>query len=413
MHKHITIAVVAAAAVGWALASFFGDNAALVHIAALMKVLFLGALKLIIAPLVFFSLISGVLRLGEASRMTELGAWTVGYYLMTTLIAIGIGLVVVTFIHPWTSSPPLANPPPVPEGVTFISAGDDNPAGILGGLLKEILVNPFTALANTNLLAIVANGIAIGLAALLVLPAGSRIPEIVHEITQVVYKLAEWAILLVPVGVLAIVYELTLASDTALIGQLVTFCMVVFLATAFHGLVVLPTIARLFAGKSLRVLFDAVAEPFTVALTTSSSAATLPVSLRAANERLNIDPSVSSFVLPLGATMNMDGTALFEAVAAVFLAYLFGIELDSSTIVLIFVVTMLASVGAPGIPSGSMAGMQVVLLSLGIPLEAIGILLLVERPLDTFRTAVNVEGDLIGCIVVDHRLRAAQPGVPE
>ena len=339
--------------------------------------------------------------------MTQLGGWTVGYYLLTTLIAIGIGLVVVTYIHPWTAHAPLADPPPPPEGVTFIEAGDENPAGIVGGLLERILVNPFTALATTNVLAIVANALAIGIAALIVLPPDSRIPTAVHELTLVIYKLAGWAILLVPFGVLAIVYQLTLASDVTLVGQLVSFVGVVFAATAVHGLVVLPGLAWLLAGARPLPLVRALAEPFTVALTTSSSAATLPVSMRAARDRLGVDSSVSSFVLPLGATMNMDGTALFEAVAAIFLAYLFGIELTSTTVVMIFVVTMLASVGAPGIPSGSMAGMQVVLLTIGIPLEAIGILLLIERPLDTFRTAVNVEGDLIGCVIVDHHVARA------
>tara|TARA_B100000315_G_scaffold258878_1_gene312563 strand:- start:2180 stop:2620 length:441 start_codon:yes stop_codon:yes gene_type:complete len=121
-----------------------------------------------------------------------------------------------------------------------------------------------------------------------------------------------------------------------------------------------------------------------------------------AERELGVGPSVRSFVLPLGATINMDGTALFEGMAAVFLAYLFGIELGAVGTVTVFLLAMLASVGAPGIPSGSLAGMQMVLLAVGIPLEAIAILLLIERPLDTFRTAVNVEGDLIGSAVIEH-----------
>jgi Na+/H+-dicarboxylate symporter len=137
------------------------------------------------------------------------------------------------------------------------------------------------------------------------------------------------------------------------------------------------------------------------ALFTSSSAATLPLSMKTAQENLGVDQARSAFVLPLGATANMDGTALFEGIAAVFLAYMFGIDLGTSGVIAIFLVAMLSSVGAPGIPSGSMAGMQVVLLAVGIPLEAIGLLLLIERPLDTFRTAINVEGDLVGCLVAE------------
>jgi Na+/H+-dicarboxylate symporter len=121
--------------------------------------------------------------------------------------------------------------------------------------------------------------------------------------------------------------------------------------------------------------------------------------MQTAAEEFDVEPGISGFVLPLGATINMDGTALFEGIAAVFLAHLFGIELSVVGTVTVFVMAMVASIGAPGIPSGSMAGMQMVMLSVGIPLEAIGILLLIERPLDTIRTAVNVEGDLVGCLV--------------
>ena len=126
--------------------------------------------------------------------------------------------------------------------------------------------------------------------------------------------------------------------------------------------------------------------------------------MRTAEEELKVSPGVTSFVLPLGATMNMDGTALFEAIAAIFLAYLFGIELSTVMIFTVFLMSMVASIGAPGMPSASMAGMQMVLLAVGIPLEAIAILLVIERPLDTIRTAVNVEGDLVGTLVVQRYL---------
>jgi Na+/H+-dicarboxylate symporter len=126
--------------------------------------------------------------------------------------------------------------------------------------------------------------------------------------------------------------------------------------------------------------------------------------MKTAQEKLGVSQSVSSFVLPLGATMNMDGTALFEAVAAIFLAYLYGIELSTLMVITVFLMAMISSIGAPGMPTASMSGMQIVLLAVGIPLEAIAILLIIERPLDTFRTTVNVQGDLIGTLVVQHYL---------
>ena len=177
--------------------------------------------------------------------------------------------------------------------------------------------------------------------------------------------------------------------------------MLVISLTLFHGMVVLPLIAWFFGDKSPVKLLKQISRPLIVAFSTSSSAATLPVSMRTCDEELGIDSSVSSFVLPLGATMNMDGTALFEAVAAVFLAYLYGIELTTIMIFSVFLMSMVSSIGAPGMPSASMAGMQMVLLAVGIPLEAIAILLVIERPLDTVRTAVNVEGDIIGALIVN------------
>jgi Na+/H+-dicarboxylate symporter len=160
-------------------------------------------------------------------------------------------------------------------------------------------------------------------------------------------------------------------------------------------------IAWLTTGLKPIELFRKIARPMIVAFSTSSSAATLPVSMKTCEEDLGVSKSVTSFVLPLGATMNMDGTALFEAMAAVFLAYLYGIELSNIALITIFLMSMVASIGAPGMPSASMSGMQMVLLAVGIPLEAIAILLVIERPLDTIRTAINVEGDIIGTLVVN------------
>jgi len=180
--------------------------------------------------------------------------------------------------------------------------------------------------------------------------------------------------------------------------------LVVLGATLVHGLIVLPLIAWLFCGVPPWQLLRKAAAPMLLAFSTSSSTATLPVTLKTCQDDLQVSPPVAGFVLPLGATMNMDGTALFEGVAAVFLAYLFGIELSTTAMVAVFVMAMVSSIGAPGMPSGSMSGMQMVLLAVGIPLEAIAILLLVERPLDTFRTAVNVQGDMVGALVVQRVL---------
>ena len=399
--RSFTIAVFVGALLGWLLLQL-DHPPGLDEFMAFLKTLFLSALRMIIAPLIFFSLLAGVVQLGEAYRLRTLGAATAAYYLLTTAIAIAIGLLVVTVIHPWTEHPPLVTAVEVPAG-SLISAEDSSLSGVLLGLIKAIFSNPFEALAELNILGIVAWALLTGIAMVLVLPRDSQWPELIGQAADVVHRIARWAVNLMPLGVMAVTYELLGDADWDLLQQLLSFCLVVLLATAIHGLVVLPLIAWIAGGVTPMELWRGIARPCLVALTTSSSAMALPVSMAAAREEFRVRESVSSFVLPLGATMNMDGTALFEGIAAVFLAHLFGLDLSTLDTVVVFLVAMMSSVGAPGIPSGSMAGMQVVLLAVGIPLEAIGILLLIERPLDTFRTAVNVEGDLIGAIVVQKR----------
>lgn len=400
MQKYLFPAVLLAAAIGWALATF-DDGGALAETMTLLQTLFLSALKMIVAPLIFFSLLAGILRLRGAADFGKLSAATLGYYFCTTAIAIALGLTAVYWIHPWTAVPPPAN---LAEATASFGAEDvaftqaQSFLELLTALLKRMFVNPFSALAELNILGIVTSTVLLGLALLAALPKTSRLPALINDITGVFYRLAGWVIWLVPAGVVAIVYRLTTQADADLLHGLVAFALLVVAVTLLHGIVVLPTIAWLVGGCNPLRFAARVGPAFVVALSTSSSAATLPVSLRSA-QALQVSETNASFVLPLGATINMDGTALFEGIAAVFLAYLFGVELGPLAVATVFLVAMMSSIGAPGIPSGSMAAMQMVLLAVGIPLEGIAILLLVERPLDTIRTAVNVEGDLTGALV--------------
>lgn len=399
--KWLTPLLLLGAIVGWVLGSFAGGAPWLDAIMLYARTIFLEGLKLVIGPLIFFSLMSGILRLAESRDMQRLGGITIVYFLSTTAIAICIGLFVVSFWHPWTSQPPLSDLPPLAPGVTLVASQDAGIDALLLGILKQMLVNPFSALADLNIMGLVTNAVVFGLAALFSLPRESSIITAIHDITAVIYRVAGWAVALAPIGVMGIVYNFVGAMESNLLGQLLSFSLLVLGATAVHALIVLPGLAWWLGRVPPWKLFPAIGQAMFLALTTSSSAATLPVTMRCAEQNLGVRPSTTSFVLPLGATINMDGTALFEGMAAVFLAYLFSVPLTDSAIVAVFFVAMISSIGAPGIPSGSMAGMQMVLLAVGIPLEAIGLLLLIERPLDTFRTAVNVQGDLVGSVIVD------------
>lgn len=415
--KNVTFQVLVAAILGILLALAVSDTAwvnpgnFLYDFIFLLKSTFLAALRMMIAPLIFFSLISGVSGIGSVVRLRRLGGATITYYLGTTGLAIALALIAVFFIHPWTEYPPALQ-----VGVEFsadrmIDPDSDSLIYVFQQVFSLAFTNPFSALVELNILGIVTNAFLIGVAMVLVLPEHSPVFTMVQEINQVIGKILGWIIRILPIGVFAILFDFTLRLSTdgdfneSFLTQLFQFALLVVMLTLVHGMIILPAIAFVVAGKNPYVLLKNISHPLVVAFSTSSSSATLPVSMRAASEELNVDDSVSSFVLPLGATMNMDGTALFEAVAAIFLAYIYGIELSNLMVFTVFLMAMVSSIGAPGMPTASMAGMQMVLLSVGIPLEAIAILLVIERPLDTIRTVVNVEGDLIGTLVVQRSLQ--------
>jgi len=194
--------------------------------------------------------------------------------------------------------------------------------------------------------------------------------------------------------------KLIALQDVAILSTLAKFVAMVMGATLLHGIIILPLILYVITGKSPLWFWRGAREALVTAFATSSSAATLPVSLRCATQHLHVKPEIAGFVIPLGATMNMDGTALYEAAAALFIANLVGIDLSLTQQMMVFFTAMIAAMGAPGIPSAGMVTMVMVLQSVGLPVEAIAILLPIDRVLDTLRTAVNVEGDMIGSLVV-------------
>ncbi|MBT4492911.1 MAG: dicarboxylate/amino acid:cation symporter [Gammaproteobacteria bacterium] len=416
MLKNLTVQVFLAAALGILLATIYQSITpegipSVVETITFLKKAFLALLKMLIAPMIFFSLIGGIISIGNVIRLRQLGGITIGYYLTTTGIAIALALIVVLFFHPWTAYEQVMSVGIDTSATRMLEPGSDSIIRILATMATLAFTNPFSALVDLNILGIVANAILIGVAMVLVLEESSPLFRLVHDINHVIVRILRWVIRILPVGIFAILFDFTLRLSSgeghseAFLTQLFQFGALVIGLTLIHGLIVLPTIAWLATGMSPVVLLGKITQPLLVAFSTSSSAATLPVSMRTAEEELGVSSSVSSFVLPLGATMNMDGTALFEAIAAVFLAYLYGVELSNVMLITVFLMAMVASIGAPGMPSASMSGMQMVLLAIGIPLEAIAILLVIERPLDTIRTSVNVGGDLIGSLVVDRYLR--------
>ncbi|OOF09376.1 MULTISPECIES: dicarboxylate/amino acid:cation symporter [unclassified Salinivibrio] len=403
LRHSLPLQIAVAAALAWLVGTVFGpienaEQTTWYPLLMLAKVSYIGLLKAVVGVMVLLSLLEGISNIGNVVRLKRLGGATLLFYGFTTTIAITIGLGAALMMPEWQ---PLTNAPPVDESISFINQDAAGAGAIATKLINMALVNPFAAVTQGNLLAIVVFTILFGISLIVALPESHPLFETIRGLNKGINTMVAGIIKLAPFAVFAIVFQFSHKGDNDLFGQLFSFAALVFGLTMVHALIVLPLIARVAGGIGFVSLFRAISAPLAMAFATSSSAATLPVSMQAAKEELKVTPSTASMVLPLGAVMNMDGTALFEGIAAVFLAQLFGIDLSTTGIVMIFIMAMVSSVGAPGMPSGSMSGMQLVLLAAGIPLEAIAILLIIERPLDTFRTAVNVQGDLIGATVID------------
>jgi Na+/H+-dicarboxylate symporter len=267
--------------------------------------------------------------------------------------------------------------------------------------LNEVIQNPIAALAEGRVLPIVVFAVLLGIALLQLGSSSRAVVEWLGGASAAVMVIVGWFIRLAPVGIFALIGNLVATVGfRVLVDNLAAFSAVVIGGTAFHALVTLPVLCWLLGGMGPRRLIGGLREALVVAFTTSSSIAALPVTQRCVEENLGVPRSVASFVLPLGATVNMDGTALYEAVAAVFVASLYGIDLGLGSQIVVFVVAIATAIGAPGIPSAGMVTMVVVLEAVGLPAESVGLLLAIDRFLDTFRTMANVEGDAVVAVIV-------------
>jgi Na+/H+-dicarboxylate symporter len=230
---------------------------------------------------------------------------------------------------------------------------------------------------------------------------------LLQELFELTMRIVSWIMLLSPFGIMALLIKLVATQDMALLGSVGKFVAVIIGTTLLHGVVILPLILYLITKVTPLAFWKGGRDALFTAFATSSSSATMPVTLSCMEEKLHVPREIASFVIPFGATVNMDGTALYEAAAALFIANLAGVELNLVQQMIVFFTAMIAAMGAPGIPSAGMVTMVMVLQSVGLPAEAIAILLPIDRLLDTVRTAVNVEGDMVGSIVVHKLLGSA------
>ena len=364
--------------------------------AKLVGNLFLDLLRMILVPLVFSSIVVGVANLRAHDQMHRVWTTTLIFFFTTMGIAIVIGFGAAHLFKPG-------------EGLhlaMFADATRDFQARqmplpeYIAQFLRGLFQNPFKALASGEILAIVIVALFLGIALVVGGERYRNIRVLIGELQELCLLIVGWIMRLAPFGLAALLLQLVASQQAGVLFSLGHFILVVIGTTLFHGIVVLPLILWLFTRMSPLHFFKCAREALLTAFVTSSSAATLPVTLRCVEQHLHVRKDIANFVVPLGATVNMDGTALYEAAAALFVARLAGIELDLASQMIIFFVAMLGAIGAPGIPSVGMLSMVLVLESVGLPTAAIAILLPIDRILDTTRTAVNVEGDMIGALIV-------------
>ena len=360
--------------------------------------LFLRLLRMITVPLIVVSLVTGVASLGSTERLGAMFGKTLLYYLCTSLLAITTGIVMVNILEPGIGTE-------LPGGGSASATidGEQSLPGVFMRLLNNMIPpNPIHALANGDFLSIITFSILMGL---FIIRVGGKSGETMRNFFQsgfdVMMSMTMFIIRLAPIGVLSFMLYATASQGLSIFVTFGWYLLTVFLALAFHACVVLPLILKFVARRSPWEFAKSMSPALLTAFSTASSNGTLPLTMTSVEERAGVSNKVSSFVLPLGATINMDGTALYEVVAVLFIAqsYLEVVTLEQQ--IIIAVTALLASVGAAGIPSAGLVMMAIVLQAVGLPLEAQGLIIAVDRVLDMCRTSVNVWSDSCGCAVLE------------
>lgn len=405
LHWQILIALLLAVAAGFAAGetgSLFGIL--FVDIFEFAGALFMNALKMIIVPLIVSSIITGIAGIGQSRDFGRLGGKTLLYYASTSLIAILIGLTLVNIVEPGR-----VDGEPAHDQIGLTADGGEIAAKLEGRGAGDV-VDVFLRMIPPNVVAAAADGQMLGLIFFSLLfgyfmtRIGEPYAEYVHGfwsgIFEIMLLITDWVMKFAPLGVFALVAKVVATTGLEAFGPLLTFFFTVLAALALHFLVVLPLLLWLVGRVNPLRHYRAMAPALVTAFSTASSSATLPVTLECMERRAGVSNRTSSFVLPLGATVNMDGTALYECVAVMFIAQAYGVELSLAQQFTVVSLALLTSIGVAGIPAASLVAITVILAAVGLPLEAVGLILAVDRVLDMCRTAVNVFSDTCGGVII-------------
>jgi proton glutamate symport protein len=365
--------------------------------------IFLALIQMIMLPLVVSSIVLGIAGTGDMEKLRNMGLRIAPYFVFTTTVAVIIGVALVTFIEPgnYIDAQILSSSLP-DEALNVVKTEMKmDVSAIHNSIVDLIPANPLSAALNQSMLQLVVFSIFIGVALVLLNPLHARpLIDLARSVRELSMVIVGWAMLLAPVAVLGLLAQITMQVGVdAILG------MSVYVGTVLLGLVLLITLYLVlvwFVGRIRPSVFLSKVKGLQLlAFSTSSSAAVMPLSIKTAEEGLDINPSTTNFIIPLGATINMDGTALYQVVAAIFLTQVFGIDLSFGELLLLIATTIGASIGSPSTPGVGIVILATILTNIGIPAGGIALIIGVDRILDMSRTVINVTGDLTACIVID------------
>ena len=407
LHLRIILGMLLGVICGAVFTKFENGNAFILDWVKPFGTIFINALKLIAMPLIISSLIKGVSDLKDISRLSLMGGRTIGIYLITTIIAVSIGIIIVNTIRPGNSISEstrldLIAAYETDAGEKQAVAKKQKESGPLQALVDLVPDNIFKATTeNVNMLQVIFFALFFGVGLILIPPKKAKpVKDFFDGFNEVILKLIDLIMLVAPFGVFALLATLIVESpslDIFLALGLYTFTLVAGLTSM---IIIYTLLVKIYVKIKPSKFIRGISPAQLLAFSTSSSAATLPVTMERVEEHLGVDEEVASFVLPVGATINMDGTSLYQAVAAVFIAQAFGMDLSLGTQLGIIITATLASIGAAAVPSAGMVMLVIVLGQAGIPEAGLALIFAIDRPLDMCRTVVNITGDASVSMIV-------------
>ena len=361
---------------------------------------FLRLVKMIIVPLVFASLVTGTAAMNDVKKLGRIGIKTLAFFMGTTAIGIIAAIVGANILKPGAGI--------VLENVQKAQYVAKETDSFVKVLLNIIPTNPIEALVKGEMLQVIFFAVMTGFVITILGEKAKRLQGMFEEVNSLMLKMVSLIMELAPLGIFGLIGKTFITLGWAAMKPLASFIIVTYILLLFHGLVVYQILLRIYAKESPIAFLKKILGPMTLAFSTSSSAACIPLSLKTLKEEFNVEEKVSSFTIPLGATINMDGTAIMQGVATVFIAQLYNINLTTNDYFMVVLTSVLASIGTAGVPGVGTIMLSMVLSQVGLPLEGIGMILAVDRIVDMGRTTVNITGDLVCSVIIDRIEKRAE-----